>query len=250
MHFALRILIIVGFNCLISCKPAYFAFQQSPALITVHAATPASNPIETFLKPYRDSVSVLMDVPMAMAEGPLVKERPAGSLGNFFCDALLAVAQERDARVQLAITNYGGLRVNRWAQGAILIRNVYELMPFDNALVVLDVPGAVLQQWMAHMAKMGGWPIAGVCVRADTLRNTYQLSNCTAGVPLGIEMQKTYRVATSDYIANGGDRCDFLIGLKQQNTGLLLRDALLQYLKQTKNIQPNSQNRFTFQTKP
>jgi 2',3'-cyclic-nucleotide 2'-phosphodiesterase (5'-nucleotidase family) len=151
---------------------------------------------------------------------------------------------------ELAITNYGGLRVNRWAQGAILIRNVYELMPFDNALVVLDVPGAVLQQWMAHMAKMGGWPIAGVCVRADTLRNTYQLSNCTAGVPLGIEMQKTYRVATSDYIANGGDRCDFLIGLKQQNTGLLLRDALLQYLKQTKNIQPNSQNRFTFQTKP
>jgi 2',3'-cyclic-nucleotide 2'-phosphodiesterase (5'-nucleotidase family) len=250
MHFALRILIIVGFNCLISCKPAYFAFQQSPALITVHAATPASNPIETFLKPYRDSVSVLMDVPMAMAEGPLVKERPAGSLGNFFCDALLAVAQERDARVQLAITNYGGLRVNRWAQGAILIRNVYELMPFDNALVVLDVPGAVLQQWMAHLAKMGGWPIAGVCVRADTLRNTYQLSNCTAGVPLGIDMQKTYRVATSDYIANGGDRCDFLIGLKQQNTGLLLRDALLQYLKQTKNIQPNSQNRFTFQTKP
>jgi 2',3'-cyclic-nucleotide 2'-phosphodiesterase (5'-nucleotidase family) len=63
-------------------------------------------------------------------------------------------------------------------------------------------------------------------------------------------MQKTYRVATSDYIANGGDRCDFLIGLKQNNAGLLLRDALLQYLKNKKSIQPNTQNRFTFQTKP
>lgn len=250
MHFAFRFLLIVGFNCLISCKHAYFPVRQSPALLTINSSTPPSNPVDAFIKPYRDSVSVLMDVPISVAEGPLTKERPGGSLGNFFGDAILAIAQEQDNRVQMAITNYGGLRVNRWGQGAILVRNVYELMPFDNTLVVLDVPGSVLQQWMAHMAKMGGWPIAGVCVRADTFQNTYQLSNCSNSETVGIDAQKTYRVATSDYIANGGDRCDFLIGLKQQNTGLLLRDALLQYLKQTKSIQPNSQNRFTFQTKP
>jgi 2',3'-cyclic-nucleotide 2'-phosphodiesterase (5'-nucleotidase family) len=250
MHFALRILIIVGFNCLISCKPAFFAIRQSPALITVNAVPPSVNPIDAFLKPYRDSVSVLMDVAIAMADGPFLKQRPAGSLGNFFCDALFAEAHERDTSIQMAIANYGGLRVNRWEQGVILVRNVYELMPFDNALVVLDVPGGVLQQWMAHMAKMGGWPMGGVCVSADTFQNSYQLSNCIVGGGLHIDTQKTYRVATSDYIALGGDRCDFLIGLKQQNTGLLLRDALLQYLKKSKSIQPNTENRFTFQTKP
>lgn len=247
MHFTLRIVIIVGFNCLISCKPFYIAVRQQPELISVSAATTHKNPINEFLQPYRDSLNKLMDVPIAQASGVLIKERPAGSLGNFFSDAILNIARQKDSNVMLVIANYGGLRVNRWSEGPILVRNVYELMPFDNALVVLDLPGSVLLQWMEHMAKMGGWPVGGACISADTVQHRYYLKTSQSARLETINEKQHYRIATSDYIANGGDRCEFLIGQKQVNHGILLRDALFQYLQATKQIVPSNENRFTFQ---
>lgn len=246
MHFAFRILIIVGFNYLISCKPAYFIIKQSPSVLVVTDTSVVNNPVDAYLRPFRDSLNIQMEVPLAMAEGSFVKDRPAGSLGNFFCDALLNIARQKDSNVLLVIANYGGLRVNRWAEGPILVRNVYELMPFDNSLVVLDLPGSVLIEWVEHMAKMGGWPVGGACISADTIHHSYQLKTCQSAWSVTINEKEHYRVATSDYIANGGDRCDFLIGQKQINQGILLREALLQYLQESKRIRPNNENRFTF----
>lgn len=246
MHFAHRTLILAVFTCLISCKSPFFIVKQSTSLLPVSDTTQHRNPVEAYLLPFRDSLRAKMDVPLTMAEGSFIKERPGGSLGNLFCDAILTIARQKDTNVLLAIGNYGGLRVNRWGEGPVLVRNVYELMPFDNALVVLDMPGAVLLQWIKHMAKMGGWPIGGACISADTIHHTYQLKMCNAAQFVSIDEKKHYRIATSDYVANGGDRCDFLIEQIQINQGILLREALLQYLQERKRIRPNNENRFTF----
>ncbi len=93
---------------------------------------------------------------------------------------------------------------------------------------------------------MGGWPIGGACISADTIHHTYQLKICNAAQFVSIDEKKHYRIATSDYVANGGDRCDFLIEQIQINQGILLREALLQYLQERKRIRPNNENRFTF----
>ena len=246
MHFAHRTLILAVFTCLISCKSPFLIVKQSSNLLPVSDTAHYSNPVEAYLMPFCDSLSTKMDVPLEMAEGTFIKERPGGSLGNLFCDAILSIAQQKDTNVLLAIGNYGGLRVNRWGEGPILVRNVYELMPFDNTLVVLDVPGSVLLQWMKHMANMGGWPIGGACIMADTIHQTYQLKMCNSAKFIAIDEKQHYRIATSDYVANGGDRCDFLIEQKQINQGILLRDALMQYVQESKRISPNNEKRFTF----
>lgn len=244
MHFAFRTFILVGFTCLLSCKPAYYIVKQSPGILTISDTSKHNNPIDAYLKPFRDSLSTKMDVAVTFAEGPFVKERPGGSLGNLFCDGILSVARQSDSTVMMAISNFGGLRINRWSEGPILVRNVFELMPFDNTLVILDVPGTVLEQWIKHMANMGGWPIAGTLVNVDTNKQLIQLQSLITNEVQPIDPQKNYRIATSDYIANGGDRCDFLISIKQSGSGLLLRDALMQYLQGKKRIQPNTQKRF------
>ena len=41
-----------------------------------------------------------------------------------------------------------------------------------------------------------------------------------------------YTVASSDYIANGGNNAVMLKSIPQQNRGYLLRDALLEYIQQ------------------
>lgn len=247
MHFALRCAIIVGINCLYSCRPVYTPAIHQSKLLNIEANPSDTGIISRLIQPYRDSLTTYMDVPLAYAEKPLSKERPSGSLGNFFTDAMLQIARERDPNVMLFISNYGGLRVNRWAEGTIMVRQAYELMPFDNTLVLLDVPGTLLNTWIQQMAKQGGWPIAGKCVQADTLKNQSALVSCSNGTIEPIIPEKTYRIATSDFIAKGGDRCDFLIPLQMDTDGRLLRDALITYLSKNPRIQPDTQNRFLIQ---
>jgi hypothetical protein len=49
------------------------------------------------------------------------------------------------------------------------------------------------------------------------------------------EINKTYKVLTSDYLANGGDNMSFLQGFNRKNLGIKLRDAFLDYFNQNKN---------------
>ena len=47
-----------------------------------------------------------------------------------------------------------------------------------------------------------------------------------------INPQKMYHVATIDYLANGGDKCEFFVGNKQILTGILFRDAIIEYINE------------------
>ena len=99
-------------------------------------------------------------------------------------------------------------------------------MPFDNMLVVLEIDGATVRQIFDIMATNGGWPISkGVTYVIDNER------------PIDIQIDskplsdtQMYKVAMSDYLANGGDKLFFLKDKKRQNLGVLFRDAMLEYI--------------------
>jgi len=46
-----------------------------------------------------------------------------------------------------------------------------------------------------------------------------------------INEYELYTIANSDYIANGGSNCDFLKPIPQSNKGYLVREALMEYIK-------------------
>jgi 2',3'-cyclic-nucleotide 2'-phosphodiesterase (5'-nucleotidase family) len=127
--------------------------------------------------------------------------------------------------IDFAICNSGGLRVPSLPAGPITRGHFYELMPFDNYLVTMQLPGTVIKKLFDTMAAASGWPIsAGV---------TYQIKDKRAqnimirGAIL--DDLKTYHIALSDYLAEGGGDCSFLKDYPYQNLNIYYRDALIEY---------------------
>ncbi|MCB0516181.1 MAG: 5'-nucleotidase [Chitinophagales bacterium] len=188
--------------------------------------------INKLIAPYKTGMEEEMNQIIARVETPLTKQKPESTLGNICADAMLWAAQKNDSlhNIDFAISNYGGLRILE-INGNITRGKVFELMPFDNTLTVVSIDSTTLYAWLSHIASQGGWPISeGISMRIDTLH--WQANDIRLhGKP--ITNNRMYQVATSDYLANGGDNCSFLIGKENQNLGILLRDILMEYFADT-----------------
>ncbi len=168
---------------------------------------------------------------------------PETLLGNFFADALLAEGQ-RLYPADFSFGTKGALR-RELMKGAITVGHIFELMPFENELVILGLTGGNVQQLADYIAATGGQPIAGLqmTINNDTAKNIL-----ISGIPL--DLSKTYTVATYDYLANGGDRVKGLAQpLRRMDTGKKIRELLIDYIsRQTaagKTINTQTDGRIT-----
>jgi len=183
--------------------------------------------IENKIIPYRTQLEESMSELVVVASANLAKAKPSSPLGNLLADATKEMASTLLGQdIDAGIMNYGGIRVPSISKGEVTLGNVYELMPFDNYLVVINLSGDQLTEVCHAIAAGGGWPVSGL---------KFKITNGTASQisvnskPLNLEQE--YSVAISDYLANGGDHLDMLRGLPQINTNTLLRDAFLDYFK-------------------
>lgn len=180
------------------------------------------------LKPYRDSIDKTMNEVLAQNAKELLKEVSNSSLGNFLADAYLWAAREKfDKRADVAFMNHGGVRINRIAAGNIDRRMIYEVMPFDNTLVIVEVKGSVLQQSLDRLAEDGGGGgVAGLSMR---IKDKKAVDVMIGGRP--IEMTRSYFMVNSDYAVDGGGGFNLFKQLPQQRTGYFQRDAIIEYCK-------------------
>lgn len=159
--------------------------------------------------------------------GGLDKMQPEGSLGNWVADAILQQSEVYLGRdLDIGIANNGGLRIPNISEGDISLGKIYELMPFDNMLVVQELTGAQVQTLAEHIVASGGWPISKevqITVSPD------EVAVKINGAPL--EKSGKYSMVISDYLANGGDQCAFLKEIPQIETGKLFREALIDAVK-------------------
>lgn len=184
--------------------------------------------IEQLIAPYRNQLESEMSEVIAFLEDDLKKSRPSSPLGNWFADILKKETEHlTQDKVDFALQNYGGLRIPAVAKGDITVGKIYELMPFDNIMLVLDCSGNVVQQLCNRIAEKGGWPVSEgleFTIAGDRAEDIQ-----IHGMPL--DLNASYKVAIPDYIANGGDNCDFLIPLKRIDTGVYVRDAVINNLR-------------------
>jgi 2',3'-cyclic-nucleotide 2'-phosphodiesterase (5'-nucleotidase family) len=181
--------------------------------------------VSDFLKPYSSKVGETMNDVMAQLGTSLKKEQPNGSLGNFLADAYLAMAQKKfDPAADVAFMNNGGIRLNTLQAGPLRRGSIYEVMPFDNLLVILKLTGAQLQQYLDHIAAEGGGGIAGLRM---TIRDKKATDVYIDNKPLNLTA--TYTMVNSDYAVNGGGGYTLFKDMPMQKTGYLLRDAILDY---------------------
>lgn len=211
-----------------SCKSTYtYTGKYKSLSIKMTDTMEKKTSVDALILPYRARLDSVMHETSGYLAVELTKDKPECTLGNFMSDAILAeyiALNGTDA--DFAIVNYGGIRLPSLPPGRIETGKMYELMPFDNKVVCLELNAAQVQQLFDAMANSGGWPIAGATYRIENSKATQITIQGSA-----LSTNKTYKAVMSDYIAGGGDKMDFLALIKPSGKDLLMRDALIHYLQ-------------------
>ncbi len=212
----------------ISCKTIYQPQKATYYDYRVSSQKKQDETVLTILKPYSDSINKTMNLVIAEAEETLEKKQPNGSLGLVLVDAVKEMAAIKySIKVDAAFMNNGGIRIPTVQKGNITVGKVYEIMPFDNLVVLQKVNGKVFKEFLDLIAKRGGWPVSGV---SFSITNGKANNILIDGVAL--DDNKIYTIANSDYIANGGDDCEMLKPVPQLNQNILMRDLFIDYFRQ------------------
>lgn len=184
--------------------------------------------IESMIAPYRDQLEAEMDQIIGEAAMDLTTGRVESTLGNWYADLLHERSEHYLGKpIDFAVMNSGGIRIPAIPQGPVTKGRIFELMPFDNMMVVVYLDKAHLMEMINHMAAGGGWPVS------KSLRYKIKDGKPEAILLNGKELSdgRTYAVGVSDYLANGGGRCDYLVGHERTDLGVFMRDAIIEYIK-------------------
>ncbi len=197
------------------------------------------------IRPYLEEMHAAMDENIGAAEATFERGSPESALGNLVADALLWHARlEFGETVQMSLINNGGIRLPILPQGPITIADIYQLIPFDNRVVVLTLTGDQVASLIRRLAATGGEPIAGFSYRMT--HDGSQVSDIrVAGDELVAD--RSYRIATVDYLASIGGKFEiFQEAAHRQDDTFYLRDAVIRYIRERQKNKPILDGRISY----
>lgn len=217
---------------------------------------------------------VTADITTAFAgpEGALARDDRGSqsALGNLVADALVETLRpERLGGAEIGVTNPGGLRAelcdsvagepsppgdlcNGGSDGVITFAEANAVLPFVNNLWTTTLTGAQFktlleQQWQPESSST---PFLALGL-SENVSYTYDpelpegeriLSIAVNGEP--VDPQAEYRIGTFSFLAQGGDNFSvFTEGANTQDSGLIDRDAWIDYLKANSPVSPDFSQR-------
>ena len=185
---------------------------------------------------------------MAVVVGSIARDMPRSKalwqtspLGNWVTDVMLAKAGG-----DIAIQNRGGLRAD-WKAGPITRRDVFSILPFDNSLVTLTMPGAELEAFLRRCVesdspRMLEFSGAEITVQADG-DGWKMVEVLIEGQPL--DPARSYHFVTNNYLAGGGDGLDELALIPERvDDGRLQRDLMEEELLEKGQVEAWQGNRY------
>ena len=196
--------------------------------------------IENFIAPYRNHIN--KDLDSVLAYSPETLDKSIGkwqtNIGNLLADVCLQrgnlVFKSREKKdIDLCFLNHGGIRAIL-PKGSITTRTAFEIMPFENNLVVLALKGKQILEMTSYIIKeKKAHPLSGMTftiTKDNTAKNIL-----IQGKPL--DNNKIYYVATNDYLANGGDSMNFFLkSIQAFDLNYKLRNILIDYFKEVDTI--------------
>jgi 2',3'-cyclic-nucleotide 2'-phosphodiesterase (5'-nucleotidase family) len=178
----------------------------------------------------------------------------AGSLGNFVTDGMRWQASVKSGKqIDLALMNAGGMRRNTIGEGELRARDIFELLPFENALVTVELTGEQLKTLLNMILTSNEAQSGARIVYRQNADKKNEAESMKLRGPAGerdIDPAATYTVVTIDYLYNvGGARYGILKeGKNMKALGITLRDSLMNYVKAEtaagRDIKPNLDGRF------
>lgn len=202
--------------------------------------------LEATIAKYSAGVDSLMHLWIGTTERPL--DNQGVELLNFFSDYVWQRGKELAPNVDLAITNKGGLR-DGLPEGKFSKGHIINMLPFRNFITVIDVKGSDLEDVFDVMARRGGDGVsANVKVKYEGGDDAEAEVIMIDGRKL--DPDKIYRVATIDYLANGGDYMTGLThGKPVAHSSDVVYDDLIKYFTvgkgKNKPLSGSLENRWT-----
>ncbi|MEL7120932.1 MAG: 5'-nucleotidase C-terminal domain-containing protein [Bacteroidota bacterium] len=220
---------IFYFVALTSCKTNHLA-DITTEFYSVEAerSIAGDDEIEALISPYRSQLESEMNEVIGHVEKTLTKESPESTMGNWYAD-LCKVQTEKlaDEAVDFAVLNQGGMRIPSIAAGPITKGKIFEFMPFDNAMVMMELSGKEVKALADHIARGGGWPVS----KEFRFNIEDRKAKDVTIKGLVVDDNKKYKIATIDYLANGGSGAAMLKTIERKELGILLRDLIISYIK-------------------
>ena len=189
--------------------------------VPVTDATPDDPIVAVVIKEYEDKVSAELDKPVGrtaveLDATTLANRTKETNLGNFIADAF-----KQATGADVGLLNGGSVRVNKiFAAGGLSKRDTLAILPFENPVVKLAVTGAVLRaalengvSQVVEESESGRFPqVAGVQFDFDGRKpaGSRVVKITVNGQPL--DEKKTYTLACTTFLANGGDGYAMLKG--------------------------------------
>lgn len=242
------IISFIIFIALFSCK------SQLPQLVriegkqtTINETIASDKTIENTIKPYREKVEKEMTTVISYT--PINLNRTDGdlesSLGNLMADLCYQRANpvfnsRTGKNIDFAMFNYGGIR-SGISKGDITNENAFNLMPFENSLVVTELTSEKIKELVNYLIDENKAHPLSKHINLAITENGYNLKINNA--PL--DTSKTYFVLTSDYLQNGGDNMNFFKNpINLYKLDYKVRNAIIDYFKETDTIKVSMDGRF------
>lgn len=232
-----------------SCSDAEYRISRIEGRqIAVKDSIPKNDSISAFIAPYKERVAREMDSVLAYAPNNLSKTEGDlnTAIGNMMADAVMQLSnpvfrKRTGKELDMVLLNHGGIRspIN---QGEVTTRTAYQIMPFENEVVVAELKGEQIKEIVDYLIKgQTAHPVSGMEL---VINNNNEVEKAfIQGEP--IQDDSIYYVATNDYLYEGGDNMIFFSKARDV-TGLdyKIRNLLIDYFKLKDTIAPTVDQRF------
>lgn len=176
------------------------------------------------IAPVKQNLDKEMNQIVGYSTSTMKAGKPESLLSNWASDVYLEAGSIfLKQPVDFAVVNLGGLR-SYLPKGDLTVRNIFELMPFENELVLLWIKGEDAEKLFQIFAIEGGQGIAGVRFE---IKDSKAVNITINGKP--VDKNAVYVVATNDYLAGGNDRMTPLTNaVRKMDTGLKIRNIFME----------------------
>lgn len=219
---------------------------------SVSDSLPDDSQTVALIQPYKKAMQQQMSEYIATIDSPFSNAFFVGNLGRLAADYMLLTAntlsiKEFGIPCHFAISNNGGFRTGFYP-GPLTMQQLFEVMPFENELVLVQLSGLYVDSLFQYIAQLQGTPAAGFLMtyskgstrkdnrytslklNAKPIENVQDLLNPDYSQPF--DSRRDYLIAVNSYMAVGGDGFTMLKHAKKTHyTGINLRTVLAQQLK-------------------
>jgi 2',3'-cyclic-nucleotide 2'-phosphodiesterase / 3'-nucleotidase / 5'-nucleotidase len=196
-------------------------------------AVPPDTAVARLVAAAVEEVGPQLHQPIATAAEPLERGAGENAMGR-----LIADAQRWKTGAHVAVMNAGGVRAPLQA-GTLTWGDLYQVHPFGNMIVMLELYGRDLRQVLEHAVRGANAGedahLSGIVVEYDPSRpvgSRVVSARLSDGSPL--QDDAVYRVAANDFLSSGvGDGyAPFARALSETPTGITDLDVLIEYMQQ------------------